>query len=142
MTRAGVKKSKSRSMISSRGEEQDAGKSYTEASGRVGNALFFYLAFYDKGISFIFIHYTVHLCFIYFSACFVFEIFQNNQEKSWRQSGCFITQGIRRQIWSLYIREYDARVELSLFTIIETWKVLKNKVEQEKKQRFIAQCYI
>lgn len=77
-------------MISSRGEEQDAGKSHTEASGRVGNALFFDLDFYDKGITFIFIHYTVHLCFIYFSACFVFEIFQNNQEKNGRNLGTLL----------------------------------------------------
>lgn len=93
------------------------------------------LALYLFTILYIYVLYTfLHVLYLRF--------FKTIRKKSWRQSGCFITQGIRRQIWSLYIREYDARVELSLFTIIETWKVLKNKVEQEKKQRFIAQCYI
>lgn len=35
-------------MSSSREEERNAGESHTEASGRVGNALFFDLGFFDR----------------------------------------------------------------------------------------------
>lgn len=98
-------------MSSSREEERNAGKSHTEASGRVGNALFFDLSFFDKGISFIFIHYSIHLCFIYFSACFVFEIFSKQLGKKIGDNQGVLLPRMCRQMWSLYIREYDARVK-------------------------------
>lgn len=78
MTKKSGKTSQRRSMISSREEEGDAGKNHTEISGRVGNVLVFDLGSFDKVINFICIHYSAHLCFIYFSVCFIFEIFQNN----------------------------------------------------------------